>query len=99
LNNRKQLELIKNKETKTDFSSPDEIKQLDKLLKISTFRHDTPSILFLKDVHVQRYQMCCVWPGIKQLFHSSNHPYFQLEWYKPIILDVFKGKNPKDLSL
>jgi len=37
-----QLELIKNRETKTGFSSSDEIKQLDKLLKISTFRHDTP---------------------------------------------------------
>jgi len=34
-----QLKLVKNRERKTGFNSSDEIKQLDKLLKISTFRH------------------------------------------------------------
>ena len=36
-----QLELVKNRKTKTGFSSFDEIKQLDEFLKMSILYHDT----------------------------------------------------------
>jgi len=44
----------KNRKTKTDFSSSDEIKQLDELLKISIFRRDIPFFFSKSDVYVQR---------------------------------------------
>jgi len=49
-----QFDPIKNRKTKTDFSSSDEIKQLDELLKISILRRDTPFFFSKSDVYVQR---------------------------------------------